>query len=107
MSIPESTHPLIAELVLWVEGLSYEFKQCAFEKIKRKILRDDLRKLNKNSFSSISSTSDNNYTTNSLSNYMSITDFKPVEQNYTSVQIIDYQTHGIKSDLKTSLAKRI
>lgn len=55
----------------------------------------------------MSSTSDNNYTTNSLSNCLSITDFKPIEQNYSSVKIIDYQTHGIKSDLKTSLAKKI
>lgn len=71
------------------------------------MLREDLRKLNKKSFESINSTSDNNYTTNTLSNYLSITDFKPIEQNYSSVKIIDYQTHGIKSDIKTSLAKKI
>ena len=107
MSVPESTHSLIAELVLWVEGVSFEYKQVAFEKIKRKVLREDLRKLHKSSFSSISSASENNYTTNALSNYVSISDFKPIEQNYSSVKIIDYQTHGIKSDIKTSLAKKI
>jgi hypothetical protein len=30
-----------------------------------------------------------------------------MEQNYSSIKIIDYQTHGLKGDIKTSLAKKI
>lgn len=93
-----------------MEGVSFEFKRIAFDRIKSKKLRDDMRRLHKNNFESIksfSSTSGDNFSTNSLTNYVSIADFKPMEQNYSSVKIIDYTTHGIKTDIKTSLAKKI
>lgn len=69
-----------------------------------------MRRLSKNNFESIksnSSTSGDNISTSTLANYVSIADFKPLEHNYSSVKIIDYTTHGIKADIKTSLAKKI
>ena len=42
-----------------------------------------------------------------MHSYVSITDFKPMDNNYSSVRIIDYQTHGVNSDVKSNMAKRI
>ncbi len=50
MSVNENYHPLIAELILWIEGVTFDHKQLAFERIKRKMLKDDLKRLHKNNF---------------------------------------------------------
>lgn len=55
----------------------------------------------------MNSSSESSSTTNMLSNYVSVTDFKPLEGNYSSIKIIDYETHGIKKDITSSLAKKI
>ena len=106
--LPEHKHNLIAEILLWVEGVTFELKQAGFDRIKRKMLREDLRRLHKNNFESVTSSSDNNYSSRGgLNSYVSITDFKPMDQNYSSVRILDYQTHGLKGDVKSNMARRI
>jgi len=42
-----------------------------------------------------------------LSNYVSVSDFKPLEANYSSIKIIDYATHGIKKDINEDVARKI
>jgi hypothetical protein len=41
------------------------------------------------------------------SNYVSINDFRPIEQNYSSIKILDYQTHGLNNDIRVNNAKKI
>jgi hypothetical protein len=90
-------------LAVWVEKVNHHHKQAAFERIKRKLLREDLRKLGKGAFASLNSTTDN-YT--SVADSFFIYEFRPLEQNYTSVKIMDYETHGVKRDLRDCFAKR-
>jgi hypothetical protein len=86
-------------LVSWVEYQNHSLMQASFDKLRKKLVNERIKKLHKNNFESISSSSDKNSLETSLSNYVSISDFKPVLDNYTSVKIIDYETHGIKKDL--------
>jgi hypothetical protein len=55
----------------------------------------------------VTSQSETSSSHNALSNYVSVNDFKPLEGNYSSIKIIDYETHGIRKDLNTMLAKKI
>ena len=48
--LSDNKHNLIAELLLWIEGVNFELKQTGFDRIKRKMLREDLRRLHKNNF---------------------------------------------------------
>ena len=108
--IPDQFRSLIAEVVFIVEGVSLDHKKCAFDKIKRKVLRHEIKKLHKNNFESVGSTiSETSSVSQSpnLNNYVSVTDFKPLEGNYSSIKIIDYETHGVKKDINTMLAKKI
>jgi site-specific recombinase XerD len=100
MNVPRSTHVLLSQLVMWLERVTYHHKQAAFESIKRKLLKEHLRTLDKGAF--VSSSTADNYS--SIHNFY---EFKTIEQNYTSVKIMDYETHGMKKDLRESLARRI
>lgn len=98
---------LIAEMIFLVEGVTVQYKKEGFDLIKRRMLRTELKRLHKNNFESVKSSSESSSTSNMLSNYVSITDFKPLDANYSSIKIIDYETHGIKKDITTTLAKKI
>lgn len=39
MSLTDEKYHLVAQLILWVEAVSYQHKKEAFYKIRRKILR--------------------------------------------------------------------
>jgi hypothetical protein len=41
---------LIAELVFIVEGVSLDHKKIAFDRIRRRVLRGELKRLHKNNF---------------------------------------------------------
>ena len=93
--------------MIWIQALQFEHIHFAFEKIKRNNLKMKLKKLNKNNFESVSSSSQNNYTTGVLTNYVSISDFKPIDQNYSSIKIVDYQTYGVAKDVQSHIAQKI
>jgi hypothetical protein len=103
MNVLHSANSLVSQLVLLVEGVNCRLQQAAFEKIKRRLLREDLRKLSKGGFVSVNSTSDND----SLSNFNSISSFRPLEHNYSSVKILEYDSHGVEDDLRNSRARRL
>ncbi len=103
MNVPKGTHALLSQLVMWLERVTYHHKQAGFESIKRKLLKEDLRKLDKGAF--VSNSTADNY--NSINNSFCLYEFKPIEQNYTSVKIMDYETYGMKKDLRETLARRI
>lgn len=50
IDVPDECRSLIAELVFLVEGAVFEHKKYAFDRIKRKMLRTELRRLHKNNF---------------------------------------------------------
>lgn len=106
MIVPEHYQPLISATIIWIEGYHFVLKQTAFDRIKRKILKDDLKRIHKNNFESVGS-QDKNFSTSLHSNYVSINDFRPIEQNYSSIKILDYQTHGLNNDIKINNAKKI
>lgn len=103
MNVPKSTRDFISHLVVWLERVAYQHKQAGFQAIKRKILKEDLRKLDKCAF--VSNSTADNY--NSINKSFCLYEFRPIEQNYTSFKIMDYQTHGMKKDLREILARRI
>ena len=70
-------------------------------------MRSEIKKLHKNNFESVNTNSESSASITALSNYVSVTDFRPLEANYSSIKIIDYETHGIKKDLNAVLAKKI
>lgn len=106
MNVPEECRSLIAEVIFIVEGVSLDHKKTAFDKIKRRVLRSELKRLHKNNFESVNSSSETSSSA-ALSNYVSVSDFKPLENNYSSIKIIDYETHGLKKDINAVLAKKI
>lgn len=103
MNVPESTRGLLSQLVMWLERVTYQHKQTGFQKIKRRLLKQDLRKLGKGAF--VSNSTADNY--NSINDSVFFYEFRPIEQNYTSVTILDYQTHGMRKDIRENLARRI
>ncbi len=107
IKVTDECRSLIAEMIFLVEGVTVQFKKEGFDRIKRRMLRTELKRLHKNNFESVKSSSESSSTSNMLSNYVSITDFKPLDANYSSIKIIDYETHGIKKDITTTLAKKI
>ena len=79
--------PQFPQVALWLEKRWLLQLRAAFERIRRRHLREELRKAHKNNFQSVNTTAD--LTQPDLSNYQTIADFKPVPHNYTSVRILD------------------
>lgn len=50
MIVPEDCRSLIAEIIFIVEGISLDHKKIAFDRIKRKMLRNEIKRLHKNNF---------------------------------------------------------
>jgi hypothetical protein len=105
---PQQLSSHLSELtIIWIEAAHFYHKQTAFELIKRTMLRKDIQRLHKNNYESVK-TAVNSYTAIlEQANYVSINDFKPIDNNYTSVQIFDHRTHDLNGDAAATRAKRI
>ena len=91
MNVGKEYNSLIAEVVFLVGEKQLDHKRYCFGKIKRMVLRTEIKRLHKNNFESVNSNSETSSSnTNHLGSYVSVTDFKPMEGNYSSIKIIGY-----------------
>ncbi len=90
MKNDKNQNPLISALVLWIDNYNLDFKKYVFSRFKLRNVQSKVKNMTRSQFQSTSDPSSQKNTgkSNDTLSYISIKDFKPILENYSSIKTL-------------------